>query len=148
MKNFETISIFQLNKLVLDKNSKDMTHEDSLISSEKGGNSFNWVVGHILVSRDDLREMIGLERLCNEMITNLYKRGSLNFDSLQAMPLEDILKSFMEGQAEIENKIAETDYTGKPEALKDLTTVAFHEAYHVGQTGILRRIAGKDGAIK
>jgi uncharacterized damage-inducible protein DinB len=29
-----------------------------------------------------------------------------------------------------------------------LTTVFFHQAYHAGQTGILRRIAGKDGAIR
>jgi uncharacterized damage-inducible protein DinB len=29
-----------------------------------------------------------------------------------------------------------------------LATVFFHQAYHVGQTGLLRRIAGKEGAIK
>jgi hypothetical protein len=29
-----------------------------------------------------------------------------------------------------------------------LTTVLFHQAYHSGQTGLLRRIAGKEGAIK
>ena len=28
-----------------------------------------------------------------------------------------------------------------------LPTVLFHQAYHAGQTGILRRIAGKPGAI-
>lgn len=29
-----------------------------------------------------------------------------------------------------------------------LTTVAWHQAYHAGQTGLLRRIAGKPGMIK
>jgi uncharacterized damage-inducible protein DinB len=29
-----------------------------------------------------------------------------------------------------------------------LTTVMFHQAYHAGQTGVLRRIAGKEGAIR
>jgi uncharacterized damage-inducible protein DinB len=29
-----------------------------------------------------------------------------------------------------------------------ISTVAFHQAYHAGQTGILRRIAGKEGAIR
>jgi uncharacterized damage-inducible protein DinB len=28
-----------------------------------------------------------------------------------------------------------------------LALVSFHQAYHAGQTGLLRRIAGKDGAI-
>jgi len=29
-----------------------------------------------------------------------------------------------------------------------LAGLVFHEAYHVGQTGLLRRIAGKGGAIE
>jgi hypothetical protein len=29
-----------------------------------------------------------------------------------------------------------------------LATVAFHQAYHAGQTGTLRRVVGKSGAIK
>ncbi len=28
-----------------------------------------------------------------------------------------------------------------------LTLIAFHQAYHTGQTGLLRRVAGHDGAI-
>ena len=28
-----------------------------------------------------------------------------------------------------------------------IATFNFHESYHAGQTGVLRRIAGKDGAI-
>jgi hypothetical protein len=29
-----------------------------------------------------------------------------------------------------------------------LTTLMFHQAYHAGQTAVLRRIAGKEGAIR
>jgi uncharacterized damage-inducible protein DinB len=29
-----------------------------------------------------------------------------------------------------------------------LSLVMFHQAYHVGQSGLLRRIAGKEGKIK
>ena len=29
-----------------------------------------------------------------------------------------------------------------------ITTVMFHQAYHAGQTGVLRRIAGREGAIQ
>ena len=29
-----------------------------------------------------------------------------------------------------------------------LMTIAWHQAYHVGQTGLLRRLAGKEGAIR
>jgi uncharacterized damage-inducible protein DinB len=29
-----------------------------------------------------------------------------------------------------------------------ITTVMFHQAYHAGQTAVLRRIAGREGAIR
>jgi hypothetical protein len=29
-----------------------------------------------------------------------------------------------------------------------LAAFAFHEAYHVGQTGILRRVIGREGVVK
>ena len=29
-----------------------------------------------------------------------------------------------------------------------LTSLLFHQAYHAGQTGIIRRLIGKDGAIR
>jgi uncharacterized damage-inducible protein DinB len=40
--------------------------------------------------------------------------------------------------------------TGNPdETVRSLlTTVMFHQAYHAGQTAVLRRIAGKEGAIR
>jgi hypothetical protein len=31
--------------------------------------------------------------------------------------------------------------------LSQLAAVQFHQSYHAGQLGVLRRIAGKDGAI-
>jgi len=40
--------------------------------------------------------------------------------------------------------------TGNPnETVRTLlTTIMFHQAYHAGQTAVLRRIAGKEGAIR
>jgi hypothetical protein len=40
--------------------------------------------------------------------------------------------------------------TGNPdETVRSLmSTVMFHQAYHAGQTAVLRRIAGKEGAIR
>lgn len=40
--------------------------------------------------------------------------------------------------------------TGNPdETVRSLlTTVMFHQAYHAGQTAVLRRVAGKEGAIR
>jgi hypothetical protein len=40
--------------------------------------------------------------------------------------------------------------TGDPNETvgSNLVTFVFHESYHVGQTGVLRRVAGKPGVIK
>jgi hypothetical protein len=35
-----------------------------------------------------------------------------------------------------------------PEQIKDISTLCFHEIYHSGQLGYIRRVLGKTGAIK
>jgi uncharacterized damage-inducible protein DinB len=49
----------------------------------------------------------------------------------------------------LEERVAQSP-TGNPnESLGSLlATVMFHQAYHAGQLGILRRIVGKPGAIR
>jgi hypothetical protein len=148
MFNRESIAIYQFNKYVLEVNLKDITQSDSLVSPAPGGNCINWIIGHILISRDDLREMLGLTRLCNEEMTLLYKRGSKNIDSSNAMDIYDLKTMLKDGQEELENAIGKTDFSNNEKGLIDLATLAFHEAYHTGQTGILRRITGREGAIK
>ncbi len=148
MKNSETVTVFKFNNRVLHINIDDISHEESLASPKGGGNSINWIVGHMLASRDDIFEMIGLKRQCSEDITKTYSRGTQNVDEVNAVNIKDLIKMFDATQKPLEDKIAEMDYSSNPSELKNLTFLAFHEAYHCGQTGILRRIAGKEGAIK
>jgi uncharacterized damage-inducible protein DinB len=148
MKNSETITVFQFNSRVLHINIDDLTHEDSLASPKGGGNSINWIVGHLLTSRDDIFEMIGIERRCSPDIVKTYSRGTENVTKDNALNISELVKMFDASQKPLEEKIAEMDYSAKPNELKNLTFLAFHEAYHCGQTGILRRVAGKEGAIK
>lgn len=148
MNNRETLWVYQFNNYVISVNLEGITHQESLISPQGGGNCLNWVLGHILVSRDDARGIVGLQRLSDEKMDSLYKRGTVKLDSNSAYPLEDLRGRMKAGQKELEDAIRSTDLSAKPDDLKELTTLAFHEAYHSGQTGLLRRIAGKDGAIK
>ena len=148
MKNKETISVFQFNNRVLHMNLDDISHEESLAAPQGGGNSINWVVGHMLVSRDDIFELLGMPRLCSAELTENYKRGSSNISPGKATNIKELLRLFDETQKPLVDKISEMDFTGKEDNLRNLTFFAFHEAYHCGQTGILRRAAGKEGAIK
>jgi len=55
---------------------------------------------------------------------------------------------FNASQEKIMKVLPETDLSGDEEKLKNITGLSFHEAYHAGQLGVLRRIAGKEGALK
>ncbi len=148
MKNSETLWVFQFNKMVLNTNLKDITHAESLVSPAHGGNSINWIVGHILLNRDDVREMLGLGRLFQDRSYKVYLRGSSQLDPNSAVNFGKLFTEFNDTQKELEDKLSETDFSDNPKGLKDIAFRAFHEAYHIGQTGLLRRIAGKEGAIK
>lgn len=147
MHNYETVLVLKSSHLVLNRNLKDITHEESLITPHGGGNSLNWVLGHIIVSRDDIRELIGLEKLCGDNM-KIYDRLTEGLDPAQAIELSKLIEIYNSGQNTLEEKLKETDLRGDNEKYRSVTFLAFHESYHTGQTGLLRRIIGKEGAIK
>jgi len=133
--------------MVLNRNLKDITHTESLVTPAQGGNSINWILGHIIVSRDDIRELIGLDKLYGEDM-KMYHRGAKALSTEKLMDFSKLLEMFNAGQNLLVDKLKETDLRGDNEKYRMVTFLAFHEAYHAGQTGILRRIIGKEGAIK
>ena len=147
MHNYETLIVLQSSHMVLNRNLKDITHEESLIAPAQGGNSLNWIVGHIIVSRDDIRELIGLDRLCGDDM-KMYDRGAEAVEAGELIQFSKLLEMFNDGESILEEKLKSTDLREDNEKYRMVTFLAFHEAYHVGQTGILRRIIGKKGAIK
>ncbi len=148
MFNQETLTVFQFNHRAIGINLKDVTHDESLASNPSGGNSINWILGHIITSRDDIFELLELPRDCDDNFSALYSRGTQNITAEKAINIDELVKKLNESQKKIEEGVSNTDFSSNPDKLKQLAFYAFHEAYHVGQTGILRRIAGKEGAIK
>ena len=148
MFNRETLTVFQFNHRVIGINLEGITHEESLVSNETGGNCINWILGHIIFNRDEIFTILGLPPDCNEKFSSLYSRGTKNIKAENAEKLETLLDKFNASQKKLEVGLSDADFSGNPEKLKSLAFYAFHEAYHAGQTGILRRIAGKEGAIK
>lgn len=133
---------------VVKKNVEDITHEESLMTPEKGGNSLNWIVGHIVVHRDVIAGMLGLEKFLDEKNTELYKRGSENIDPSLAKDFTELMKLYDSSHEKIIEVLNEKDFADDQEISRGLVGLGFHEAYHCGQTGVLRRVIGKAGAIK
>lgn len=147
MHNYETVIVIKSSHLVLNRNLKDITHSESLVTPQGGGNSINWILGHIIVSRDDIRELLGLEKLCGDDM-KMYHRGAEARGPAEFIEFSKLVEKYNSSQAILEEKLKNTDLRDNDEKYRMVTFLAFHEAYHAGQTGILRRIIGKEGAIK
>ncbi|MBS1493507.1 MAG: DinB family protein [Bacteroidetes bacterium] len=146
-----TNSIFskqlQFLKHVVNLNLGEVSHEDSLTTAPNGGNSVNWLLGHMIVVRDGMMKALGLEPVANESLINLYQRGTDNVTAENANKLENLLEMYNRGSDEMIKRL-EGDEVTDAEAVDTMTVLLFHEAYHAGQIGLFRRIMGKDSKIK
>jgi uncharacterized damage-inducible protein DinB len=151
--------LFGTNYQVLKKNLQDVTHEESLRQPEGGGNCLNWVLGHIVATRNVVLEMLQQEPVWSKEVVDSYKRGSAPIrDDSYAQPLDKIVADLDRTQDRLVAGLTEASEVqlSAPSAEKapgdtvgeTLFILQFHEAYHAGQTGLLRRMAGHEGAIK
>ena len=117
------------------------------MTPQAGGNCINVVMGHIVVTRDTLLESFGFEGMCDEKMKNVYAQGAPPIKAEDATDINKLLKMYNESQEKVMKVIPQTDLSGDEEKKKNLLGLAFHEAYHAGQIGILRRVIGKEGKI-
>jgi uncharacterized damage-inducible protein DinB len=145
---------------VLTQNLEGISHEASLKQPAEGGNNFNWIMGHVVRSRNQAIQLLGVPSSIDESKYEVYNDQPLA-DPSKAVRFEDIVVSFkamqprfIEGlqnlSAEDAAKPAPFSPAGNPhETIGSLLgAFVFHETYHVGQTGVLRRITGKEGVLK
>ena len=138
-----------------------VTHEESLIHPQPAGNCLNWVVGHLIAVYNNTLPLLEQESVASKEALAPYQRGTSPLDDAQALPLAELLALWDTASARIDAGLATVpaerlDHaapfspTGNPnETVRTLlSTVMFHQAYHTGQTALLRRIAGKPGAIR
>lgn len=136
------------NLRVFNLNIEGVSHEESLKSINADSSSLNWIVGHITVTRDGILSLLGKEKLCTPGMTEIYKRGSVILVRETAMLFEELCNMFRNSQPILIDAIAAYGFSADFEKAKRIQFVDFHEAYHCGQLGLLRRFVGKDGMIR
>lgn len=154
--NADTLTmLFNLNHRVLEMNTGGVSHDESLQHPAPGGNCMNWVLGHIVASRNSLLELAGEEPVWSEEEAAPYARGSDGLrDSSQARPLAGILADLGRAQERLLarlGRMSDNDLAapaGDGTIGSQLAFFHFHEAYHAGQVGLLRRLLGKEGTIR
>ncbi len=124
-------------------------------TSERGGNSPHWVLGHLVCSRRLLLRRLG-EELPEEPWEAPFARGATPAGTEGYAPIEDLLAELSRGSerlAERLTSLSDEDAAaaweiGFPDGSQTLEQgvrfLHFHEAYHVGQVGLMRRFHGRD----
>lgn len=147
---------------VVRRNVDGLTHEESLIQPAPGGNCLNWIVGHLVWASNRTLRLLGQEPVLDEGAAKRYERGGAPIrDGADAVDLGQLLLAWDAVPARMDaglagltpdtlDRLAPESPSGDPnETIRTLlATVMFHQAYHAGQTAVLRRVTGHEGAIQ
>lgn len=136
-------------------NLEGITHEESVREIPGGANCANWVLGHIIAARGTVLRTLGSEPMWDAETARPYSgQEDAEFKAENALPLERLLADFDASQERVLAALS----AATPELLatpfKDRTVADrvaffhFHEGYHAGQIGLIRRLLGKAGVIK
>ena len=136
-------------------NLDGLTHEDSLLQPPSG-NCINWLLGHILRHRNLMLEALDAPRVWSEEAQKRYDRGSdpIRGEESGVVRLEVLREELDRSADHLRAALAEIGEEalqaprGTSTVAQWLLFLALHEAYHVGQIGLMRRLAGREGAIR
>ena len=150
------------NSFAFHRNVDGVTHAESLRAPGEHGNCLNWVVGHVVATRQAwLAQVLGQPTVIDGARLAIYKRGSAPLaDGVDVVPLEELVAAFDAAQGPLVQAMSRltAERLAQPapfspvddpqETLGSLVAkLAFHEGYHIGQTGVLRRLLGHAGGI-
>jgi hypothetical protein len=154
--------IAHVTDIVLHANLKGVTQEESLVRPDPAGNCLNWVVGHMVCIYNNSLPLFGQAHVVDPGTLTRYDRGSPPLtDPAEAMDVGELLRIWDQivprvdaGLAALTPEVIEQPAPFSPSGDANETvgslvaTILFHQAYHSGQTGVLRRVSGHEGAIK
>ena len=142
-------------------NAEGITHPDSLGQPQPAGNCLNWVLGHLICVYDEILPLLEQKPVMGKEALRRYARGTPPLqDAAEALPWDSLMKAWDTAAERVDAGLAsltpeklDAPAPASPRNNPDetvrslLTLVCFHQAYHAGQMGLLRRMAGKKGAI-
>ena len=146
------IQSFETNHRLVHKFADGLSNDDSLAVPSFKANNFNWVLGHMLVSRNRVLDLLHRSKLLSPADTALYESGSELITAATAVPLEQLLAAFDQSQSEISHGLhdsADDDLAAiqaeqrEQTVLEQIEGLHWHETYHLGQLEILRQVSAK-----
>lgn len=143
---------FQRNTRVLFRNLEGVSEQGGLMRAPNSGNSVRWILGHLLRSRQEVLAIVNGPSIIDMERLECCRRGGKGAYTDEELPsLEELKEWWQQTDAALEPALVDIDMdAAEPEwgtVEKALVGYCFHEAYHTGQTGILRRFIGLEGAL-
>jgi uncharacterized damage-inducible protein DinB len=149
------MKLYGYNVTLINKQTADLSHEESLLQLPFDGNSLNWILGHLVSSRTLPLRLVGQAGVWTEAQRARYRHGSANVtaDGEGILRLETLLADLNQSQERLVAGLAGMSYEEmcRPSGYQDNTVgdslayFQFHEAHHVGQLMYLAQFAGKPG---
>jgi uncharacterized damage-inducible protein DinB len=145
---------------VMERNLREISQEDSLVEPSKSGNCLNWVLGHLTRTRLQALSLVGQHPPFPLEDFKAYS-GEDPFTREDALPFEELKRRFTALAEPLRKGVSamSSEALAKPAPFSPgdspketigslLASIVFHEAYHAGQIGLLRRVVGREGVIK
>jgi len=159
IKPADLVKAFERNTAVIEMQAAGLSHEDSLIQTEYNINCLNWVVGHIVQGRDEMLAFLGHERILSPEASERYARESnpVVGDGPDVIKFDDMVKLVRRSQdrvAQVLGSMTDDEFAvERTRGERTFTTGSsvhfsyFHDTYHVGQTELLRQMAGTNDKL-
>lgn len=155
-KTIESVTlIFKLNNEMVTRTLAGLTDEECWKQPEGGGNSIMWLVGHVTISRAQLLKKLGAP--FDHGLGTLFDRGSIRGELSSYPSRQAIEAAWHETRGRMRDRFATLTEemlsavpTGRPlpgvtDNASMIAFSAFHESYHIGQMGYLRKMLGHSG---
>lgn len=129
-----------------------LNEADALLHPPDGGNCLNWLLGHILWSRQAMFTLLGIPQLENAADYRRYERDSAPVGGgNDVLPYARLLHDLNASQERLLTRLGEISEeemamlpAGQERSVAEqVSFLSWHETYHVGQIEQLRRLAGK-----
>jgi len=147
---------FGFNEGFLDRLIEGFTRADWL-ARHGDSNHAQWLLGHLAASRGWALRLLG-SPLPREDWEPLFAMGARPTAQSDAVAPERLREAFRSRGVELRDRLSAitpeqtaAEFTELPGGTRDvaggLHFVHFHESYHLGQIGLLRRMAGRPGPV-
>ncbi len=155
---------YSASQMLIMTNLDGISHDESMALPKGGGNSINWVAGHILASRTSVLKLLSEDRFLSLEEQVPYARGAERLkpgdtclsierirEGLEKTGKAVLKKLRVTPESELAREIEIPDFPIKfdePTLDAHLTLLLYHEGYHTGQLGLGRCVIGKAHRIK